>query len=101
MDLLDVLAADERPIGQATRDALLEAVKAAAAEHGGVVSIATIRPHLPGWCKAQILGTYVSALVRRGVLVWTGGFTTNGNAEQRNALRPAKTYRYVPEAVTA
>lgn len=95
MDVLDAIAADDRPIGRDTRAAVEEAVKAAAAEHDGLVTIAWIRPHLPEWCTWQGLGAYVSALVRVGTLEWTGDFALNGNAKTRNALRPAKIYRLV------
>lgn len=98
MDLLDVLANDVRPIDTETREALLAAVHAAAAEHDGLVSIAWIRPHLPKWAQWPGLGAFVSALVRQGVLVWTGEYTTNGNAQTRNALRPAKIYRLMEVA---
>ena len=99
MDTLDAIAGEHRPIDHETREAVLDAVHAAAIEHGGRVTIATIRPHLPAWARTQSLGAFISALVRKGVLVWTGEITTNGNAKQRNNLRPAKVYRYVPEAV--
>lgn len=98
MDLLDVLANDVRPIDTETREALLDAVRAAAREHDGLVSIAWIRPHLPEWAQWPGLGAFVSALVRQGTLVWTGQFTLNGNTKTRNALRPAKVYRFTEVA---
>lgn len=101
MNFLDLLASDVRPIDTETREVVFAAVAAAAAEHRGLVTIAWVRPHLPRWARWQGLGSHMNALVTRGVLVWTGAWEPNGDASQRNASKPAKVYRFHPEAVTA
>ena len=102
MDILDHIANEKRPIDQATREALLDAVRRVAAEHDGLVHVSWLREELPEWVsKAQSCGTFTTALVRAKVLVWTGEYAPSGNYAQRNGERAAKVYRFHPEAVTA
>lgn len=102
-DALDLIAADWRPSSTQARAAIYAAVTRAAAEGDGIVTVATIRPHLPEHVKGSpMIGATVTALVRQHVLVWTGRFALSGNTAQRNGLRPTKEYRLaqpVPEAL--
>lgn len=102
MDILDHIAAEKRIIDHETRVALLDAVQRVAAEHDGLVHASRLRPALPQWVtKSKSYGAFVNALVRQKVLVATGQFLPSGNTEQRNGDRPAKVYRFHPEAVKA
>lgn len=93
---VETLADDESlPIKRDTREAVRLAVNAAAREHGGRVTAATIRPHLPKWCNPQQIGPTILRLERRGYLVRTGHYDRNGKNDNRakNGAKRSPVYR--------
>lgn len=90
-DLLDLLAGEPSDPRRRDRETIEAAVMATAAERR-TFSIRHIRPHI-GDVQDKMIGATITALVRSGVLVWTGEFDESGNGAQRNAHRPVKVYR--------
>jgi len=95
-DVLTAVADDWRPSREESREAIRVAVLAAAAEHDGRVTAATIRPHLPTWCATEQIGAVMWRLARRGYITRTGGYTANGKGGRaRNSGKRSPIYRVV------
>lgn len=98
VDEIDLVAADHRFSAVQSRHAIRSAISMAAKAHDGLVHISDVRPLLPDWVTPHQVGAVFTALVRSGVLVWTGEYRPSGNAAQRNAQRPAKVYHLKGDA---
>lgn len=83
--------ADPLPNRVASREAIRRAVHRAAAEHGGLVHIADVRPHVPEWARGPQLGAALRTWTQRGYLAPTGDWAPNGdpNPKAGNASKPA------------
>lgn len=91
-DVIDAVATDWLPSRVDDRAALRQALRDAAAVHTDL-HIGIIRLYLRRDVEPHQIGAFMTAMVRRGVLVWDGGHAANGNTRTRNAQRPVKTYR--------
>jgi len=91
MDLLDYL--NECHTHDDHRSAVLTAIHEAANVGGGLVTAASVRPLIPEWVPAPVVGNVFSQLTKNGTLVHTGGYADSGNLKSRNGGRPMKIYR--------
>lgn len=91
-EVLTAVATDWRPSRVESREAVRQAVMAAAREHGGRVTAATIRPHLPAWCNPHSIGAAINAFRLAGWLVRTG-WAPNDGSKSRNAAKQSPVYR--------
>jgi len=89
--VLAAVATDWRPSRVESREAVRQAVMAAAREHGGRVTAATIRPHLPTWVNPASIGAAINAYRLAGWLIRTG-WAPNGGPS-RNAAKQSPVYR--------
>lgn len=93
---LDLIAMDMLPSSVDTRKAVVEVVVEVAAEHGGEVTMAWIRPKLdkiaPHRNPKQV-GAQIGALVGKGILEPTGKYAPSGNRKTGNVNRPMNIYR--------
>lgn len=98
--VLHALASDWRPSRVESREAIRLAVIAAAADRGGLVTIAGVRRHLPAWVNPAQIGGAINKLVRGGYLVATGHTERNGDKTARNAskIMPVRRLMRVPGA---
>ena len=62
-------------------------------ERDGDVDFGRVRTWLPTWCHGPESGAVITAMVRRGELVWTGAMAPLGNTKQRAGGRLVKVYR--------
>lgn len=90
--VLDHLAHDPSPTKADHLAAIRRAVLAAAEANGGIVTAATIRPHLPEWVDKHRIGAVISALVRAQALIDTGRVARSGDSRNRNRNRPKPIY---------
>lgn len=104
LDILDAIVTDWRPSRRDSREALRVAVMRTAGEHAGLVHIADVRPLLPSWVNPPTVGSYLSALVRRGFLLPTGRYRPSGGVESGNGSKPSEVRRLVkpipPDSLT-
>ena len=80
------------PNKAASREAVRVAIMTAAREHGGRVTAATIRPHLPTWCAPEQIGSVMNALRLAGYLVHLS-WAPNGGTGSRNGAKPSHVWR--------
>ena len=93
-DVLGAVVTDWRPSRVESREAIRRAILAAASDHGGRVSAAWVRQHLPPWVATEQIGALFLRLVRSGHLVHTGRTEANGKAgKARNAAKRSPVYR--------
>lgn len=92
-DILHAVVTDWRPSRVDSREAIRQAVMAAAADRGGYVHITGIRRHLPAWVAPAQIGAVMNLLARRGFVVKTGHYEPNGDTSARNGNKPSPLWR--------
>ena len=92
-DLLERLAASDDPVKVWSRLVMESVAVHVANEHHGLVHSSWMRPFFPVWLDGPSVGSQMTSMVRRGVLVDTGRTAPLEGYRSRNGLRPAKVYR--------
>ena len=94
-DILTLATQDQTPLVQNHRDAVCKAIRKAV--DGKAIpkfSAVDVRPHLPQWVTANMIGNTFSALSRQKIIRRVPGETAeSGNAAQRNTHRLMPVYR--------
>lgn len=83
---------DPLPSRQTDRQHIEAAILACAAEHGGLVTIAWVRPHITRDVWGPMIGAVMSSM--RSRMEWTGTYHANEGGSG-NAAKPARVWRLV------
>ena len=97
---LGLIALDPHLNAVETRQAVIDAVVEVAAEHGGKVTMAWVRPKLDEAApmrNPKQVGAQIGALVSKGILEPTGEYAPSRNRKTGNVNRPMNVYRLNPK----
>ena len=88
--ILHAVMTDPLPSRQTDREHIEAAILACAAEHGGLVTIAWVRPHITRDVWPPMVGAVMSSM--RSRMEWTGTYQPNSGGSG-NAAKPARVWR--------